>query len=538
MIIKKLNAVFHRHSRWLFGAFTIIIIVSFLGFLTPGTFGLESTSGGSKVGTAYGKAVTYNDLRNTSQKTAIYVELFYGMQMRNLSSAELFNQYCLVEKAKNMGITASNKEVADLIRKTPAFQTNGKFDAAKRQNLLKTLRANGITEDVINESFKDQVIMNKFQKELQSGITVSDNEIETMYRQLNAVNVVKSVKFNIVEPKAADIKENDVKEYFSKNRAKYMIPGTVGALIVEFPYSSYTKAAQNMAKDEKLLKQFFLNTIADYATEKNPEPKFADVKAQVAKKFVEEQSKYLARKAGQEFASSVYEECDGKDEDTQKKCFVKKAADSKLKVISAPSVKFDSQTIGKIKNAELVRQLSAGSSLVTNAVSGDKSAYVAIASNRKAPRQAEYKEVAAQVKKDYARAEGVKTAIAKAQNAVNKLKAINNAAKCEAELAKFGKVTETSYSMINIPETPDAYMILSITSGLKVGKVADKPLTMPDGAIVAMLVKRIPADMKKFDGKQKQAMDALCRNRKMQYAILAVQEDISRNCIFNAPNEQ
>ena len=39
----------------------------------------------------------------------------------------------------------------------------------------------------------------------------------------------------------------------AENRAKYMIPGTAGALIVEFPYSSYTKAAQNMAKNEKLL---------------------------------------------------------------------------------------------------------------------------------------------------------------------------------------------------------------------------------------------------------------------------------------------
>ena len=38
MIIKKLNSVFHRHSRWLFGLFTIVIIVSFIGFMVPGSF--------------------------------------------------------------------------------------------------------------------------------------------------------------------------------------------------------------------------------------------------------------------------------------------------------------------------------------------------------------------------------------------------------------------------------------------------------------------------------------------------------------------
>ena len=538
MIIKKLNAVFHRHSRWLFGAFTIIIIVSFLGFLTPGTFGLESAAGGTGVGTSYGKTVTYNDLRNTSQKMAIFVELAYGMQMRNLTNAEIFNQYCLVDKAVRMGLTASSKEVADLIRKTQAFQTNGEFDAAKRQEVLKRLRANGITEDLINESFKDQVIISKLQRELASGITVSDNEIETLYRSLNAVNVVKSVKFKNQIPDAKSIKETEVKNYFVSNSANYMIPGTVGALIVEFPYSQYTKAAQAAAKDVKVLEQFFLSNIADFSTEKNPAPKFADVKAAVTKKFVENQSQFLARKAGYDFASAVYDESNGKDEQTQLSCFVKKASELKYKVISAASVKFDSETIGKIRNPELVRQLaySAGNSLVTNAVNGEKAVYVAIAANRKAPRKAEFKEVEAQVRKDFALAAGKKNALATAQKACDELAKITDAAKREAALAKLGNVAATSYSMVNIPETADAYMIAQITSGIKVGAVAPA-LPMQDGAVVAMLVKRNPADMKKFAA-EKDKFAALCRNRKMQLAILAVQEDLSRNCVFNEPNQQ
>ena len=540
MIIKKLNAVFHRHSRWLFGAFTIIIIVSFLGFLTPGTFGLESVAGGSSVGTSYGKNVTYNDLRNTSQKMAVFVELVYGAQMRNLSNAEIFNQYCLLDKAQKMGFTASNKEIADLIRKTPAFQTKGEFDAAKRQDIIKRLRANGITEELINESFRDQVIISKLQRELASGITVSDNEIETLYRSLNAINTVKSVKFAAAAPDAKSIKEDEVKNYFVSNRTNYMIPGTVGALIVEFPYSKYTKEAQAAAKDVKLLEQFFRSSIAEFSTEKNPAPKFADVKADVVKKFITARSQFLARKAGYEFASAVYDESNGKDEHTQLSCFTKKASERKYNVISAPSVKFDSETIGKIKNAELVRQLanSTGNSLVTNAVNGEKAVYVAIAANRKAPRKAEYKEVQAQVKKDFAAAAGRKNALAKAQKAYGELSKITDTAKREAALDKMagGKANVISYSMVNIPENPDAYMIAQVTSAVKVGAVAP-PLPMQDSAVVAMLVKRTPADMKKFAA-EKDKFAALCRNRKMQLAIQAVQEDLSRNCVFNEPVQQ
>ena len=66
MIIKKLNSVFHRHSRWLFGLITIVIIISFIGFMVPGSFfGFgPDTGSGARVGTAFGKKVTYEDLRS------------------------------------------------------------------------------------------------------------------------------------------------------------------------------------------------------------------------------------------------------------------------------------------------------------------------------------------------------------------------------------------------------------------------------------------------------------------------------------------
>ena len=39
MVIKSINQLFGKNSRWIFGIFTVVIIISFMGFLTPGTFG-------------------------------------------------------------------------------------------------------------------------------------------------------------------------------------------------------------------------------------------------------------------------------------------------------------------------------------------------------------------------------------------------------------------------------------------------------------------------------------------------------------------
>lgn len=541
MIIKKLNAVFHRHSRWLFGAFTIVIIVSFLGFLTPGTFGLESVQSGDSIGIAYGKKVTYNDLRNTSLKMQIFVELVYGAQMRNMENAEIFNQFCLLAKADALGITASDKEVADLIRKVPAFQTNKEFDPAKRQDIIKKMRSNGFTEELINDSFRDQVIVSKLQNELSRGITVSDNEAETLFRSLNATNTLKIAEFKIQAPAVKNLKESEVQNYFVANRANYTIPGYVGALIVEFPYSKYLKQAQKDAADVKALEQFFRSNILEFATEKNPAPKFADVKAAVTKKFIDSKCEFLARKAGYDFASAVYEESNGKDEKTQLSTFAKKASELKYKVISAAPVKFSSETIGKIKNAELVRQLArtSGNSLVTNAVNGDKAVYVAIACNRKAPRKAELKEVAAEVKKDCAQAIGRRKAEEQAQKAFAEMMKIADPAKREAAFSKLvakGQVKTVSCSMIDLPNDPNAYAAAHSALNLKVGEVA-QPVPVAGGSILVMLSKRTPADLKKFAA-EKDKYIAICRNRKFQLAVLAIQEDISKNCTFAEPQAQ
>ncbi|UKI33026.1 MAG: hypothetical protein L6W00_05835 [Lentisphaeria bacterium] len=80
MIIKKFNTMFHKHSRWLFGAFTIVIIVSFMGFLTPGQFGLDmfSDPANTRVGTAFGEPVTYGELITEAERLQLFNQIFYG----------------------------------------------------------------------------------------------------------------------------------------------------------------------------------------------------------------------------------------------------------------------------------------------------------------------------------------------------------------------------------------------------------------------------------------------------------------------------
>lgn len=80
MIIKKLNTMFHKHSRWLFGGFTIVIIISFMGFLTPGQFGCDGFGSGSgmTVGTAFGEKVTLGDLEQIRRENDVLARAEIG----------------------------------------------------------------------------------------------------------------------------------------------------------------------------------------------------------------------------------------------------------------------------------------------------------------------------------------------------------------------------------------------------------------------------------------------------------------------------
>ena len=114
MLIKNLNAMFRKRHRLIFGVFTVIVIVSFV-FMGYGRMGEGGGYGASgEVGYAYGKSVTRADLYEISRRLAVLGEAFQGGS-RELPAEQLFGVYCMLAKAQQFGLAASDKEVADML---------------------------------------------------------------------------------------------------------------------------------------------------------------------------------------------------------------------------------------------------------------------------------------------------------------------------------------------------------------------------------------------------------------------------------------
>ena len=540
MVIKKLNNVFHRHSRVLFGAFTIVIIVSFLGFLTPGTFGFGDMSSPEAVsmGTAYGEKVSYGQLRTVSRNFSVFNEVFTGRQLsRDLPMENIFYLACALRKAGAMGLTVSDKEVAALIRNTPLFAKDGKFDKTAYDTVLKNLRRSGITQEDLYEACRQQLLMDKLQNELSGGITVTDGEAQELYRRLNAEYAVRVLEFPAAKASGVKVTDAEVQKHFAANRSSYTIPGKVSALVIAFKYKDFRVAASKLAT-EKALKNYFERNIKEFETEKVKNPKYASVKNLVKVQFIEKNARELALKAAYDFDAAAYEKLSDVPAKEKEKVFRELADKAKLVVIEAGTAVFGAQKIGQINSAKLVENLAnlPGSNVITDIVPENDTVYIGFCRSRVMPRPAELKEVASRVKADAQAAKAAAEALKKAGALYAQvIKAKPGTAGKILAKAKGFTTRNFSFSLMS-KQPPEEFTTVALgVLNLNVGSFS-APVPSKKGAVIAQLVKRTSANMDDFT-KQKDMYIMMCRNQKMSLAMQVLQEEFAANCRFTGEKQ-
>jgi len=79
----------------------------------------------------------------------------YMQQMRHQALSQLIDNMLLDQYAKKLGLSVSDDQVKDAIRKAPYFQTNGQFDNAKYLDLISRM---GYTADNFAQSMRQQLV--------------------------------------------------------------------------------------------------------------------------------------------------------------------------------------------------------------------------------------------------------------------------------------------------------------------------------------------------------------------------------------------
>ena len=257
MVIKKLNSIFHKHSRVLLLALAVLVIVPFVlgDVMRPG--GCDDPAA-TQVGTAFGEKVTVADLRQFA------MNLSFANPRQNDDWQALFQQYCYVKRAEQMGLAVSDEEVVNelrqlfreegefstdlynkflkdnnltadyvklmvrsqlseqikgkevtdaeveaAIRKKAIFCEKGKFSA---EQYKKFLAERNMRADDFLTSLRLNLLLRKLQNTVTGGIVVSDSEAENFYRMANpgfelALCVFDVEKFKVAEPAADEVRK-------------------------------------------------------------------------------------------------------------------------------------------------------------------------------------------------------------------------------------------------------------------------------------------------------------------------------------------
>ncbi|MBQ6352334.1 MAG: SurA N-terminal domain-containing protein [Lentisphaeria bacterium] len=527
MIIKKLNTMFHKHSRVLFGAFTLIIIVAFMDFLTPGKMGCDGMGAdGSVVGRAYGKKVSIDDLQELNRRFSLYLEVFEGQRV-DLEAEQLFSLFCRCAKAERDGLLVSDLEVADFIRTYPAFFTDGKFDQKKYRQLVANLNRRGIGDDDLVEAVRLRLLLLKQSNLLASRVVVTPSEVETLYRTGNTKFQIAAAAYTADSVVAKPTKAQ-LEAFFKANQARYRIPRRLAALVVEIPHGDFIAAAQKGVTEARV-ERFYNNNKSLFADKNGKERPFAEVRREVRKRLLEVETAELAKRKAYDFASAIYENMNIPAE-RREAAFAAAVKKAGLRLHPLAWVASGDAAVGKIKSPELVRALfaAADSNPVTDAVELPGSIVVGCMIRHTPARDAAFAEIpAARLEKEWRITEARKVAAADADK-LNKIADAKARYKAFREL-KHVKFTDFAFTQVGNPAPP-----AGMESVLALAVAADGSVTAvpaESGSTVYFLRGRELPAAAGFAA-AKGTSEFMCRIMKQQLAQFEFEEELNRNCQF------
>ncbi|MBI2683057.1 MAG: SurA N-terminal domain-containing protein [Acidobacteriales bacterium] len=214
---------------WAFILFICVSMVAFLGnyFISDanavGTDGTYATVGRQVIRTAEVREEAQRGARQLTRGQPVPESFLSYFNKR--AAGNLILNAALIEEADRMGLTVSDEELAQELRKSPFFSTQlfpgGQF--VGKDAYRNFVFGNYQMEVPVFESLlKKSLLINKLRMLVEGGVTVSPDDIQKAYQQQNV-----KVKFDYAVLSTADLAKNikatesELKAYFEQAKAKY-----------------------------------------------------------------------------------------------------------------------------------------------------------------------------------------------------------------------------------------------------------------------------------------------------------------------------
>lgn len=235
-MIQRMNNVLIKHSKVLFGVITIVIIISFVWFFTPGADGSLLFSRNSNVIAKIGDVeVTTTDAERVQKIVVLGQALAhyatYGdkaveflKRMDRMGDDRLREFAVRLKLAEIQGFAVSDAEVQEKLKNNPVFQENGKFSPQKYDAFIKMLETVGYSVEDFENATRDVLLLQKFEESAFAGVAVpTENEVMADLTPMLFKFTRKIVSFDETELKAAipEPTEAEIKAKYDANPDAY-----------------------------------------------------------------------------------------------------------------------------------------------------------------------------------------------------------------------------------------------------------------------------------------------------------------------------
>jgi peptidyl-prolyl cis-trans isomerase D len=175
----------------------------------------------------------------------------------------IVNLLVLRHEAERLGLRPSASEVAEVVRKLPAFQGDSGFDINKLNDLVQNgLAPLGLSEEHIEQLVRDQICLSEIQKLLAAGVSLPKSELDENFQRGYDKLYVNVIRFRSADfDKDVTISDEDVQKYYDAHKAELK---TDEKRKVEFVQLTLNEEEKKLSGKERIEA---LQKLADRATD-------------------------------------------------------------------------------------------------------------------------------------------------------------------------------------------------------------------------------------------------------------------------------
>ncbi|MCC8364850.1 peptidylprolyl isomerase [Xenorhabdus sp. PB61.4] len=250
----------------------IVLALIILTFLVTGLTGYLSSEGGNYAAKVNGQTISRAQLEQVFQQDKMSLQERLGDQFSALLSNEqevralkrqsldsIINTVLLEQYANKLGLSASDEQVKEEIRKQRYFQTDGKFDNEK---YLQVLTNAGLNPD----NYAEQIRQDLISRQLRTILMSTEIALPAEIKQLAQLSLQeRTARLATLELKSIEaqqsVTDQELKNYYNMNSKHFTVPEKVKISYIKMDAADELK---NVTVTDADIEKYYKNNLSKY----------------------------------------------------------------------------------------------------------------------------------------------------------------------------------------------------------------------------------------------------------------------------------